>query len=195
MIKILLSLLLASNCAAAGVKEKKPVPPKTKQAVVEGICSFEVPAGWTVDADSYSRQTGVSGVKIAAPDSSPEKPAFIYADYYPADNKISVSSAAYLSQLTAPGTLRPVGRKIGKPQPAKLGALTGSSVQIDSMELYPPEALSPKKIPVTEKVVVAGAEKGFFVFSCYAAKGLYSKTSAYFDTVLKTFKQLPQNPK
>jgi len=189
MIKILLSLIVAANCAAA-VKEKKPVLPKTKQAVVEGVCSFDVPAAWTVEESAYGRQTGVSGVKISAPDSTPENPAIIYADYYPSGNKVSVSSAAYLSRLTQPGTLRPVGRKTGKPQDARLGELSATSVQIDSVELYPPESISPKRMPVVEKVVVAGAEKGFFVFSCYAGKKRYLKTSPYFEAVLKTFRQL-----
>ena len=197
MIKLLLSLLLSANCFAASDKEKKPVQPKTRPAAVEGIFTFDMPFSWTLEEKPYARQTGVQGVKIAAPDSSPDKPAIIYADYYPADNKIGVSSSTYLDRLTAKGTLNPSGRKAGKPKAAALGLLPATEVEIESIALYPPEALNPRKIPVSEKVVVAEAEKGFFVFSCYAAKTRYKQAAAYLDTALKTFKPVasPAQPR
>lgn len=192
MIKIMLSLLLAANCSAAQAgKEKKNVQPKTRPAAIEGVCGFDMPYSWTLEEKPYAKQTGVVGVKIAAPDSSSENPAIIYADYYPADNKIGVSSATYMERLTAKGTLNPSGRKAGKPHSAALGPLAASAVEIESVSLYPPEALNPSRIAVKEKVVVAGTDGGFFVLSCYAAKARYRQVSAYFDSALKTFRLLP----
>ncbi|NLO91983.1 MAG: hypothetical protein GX410_08370 [Elusimicrobia bacterium] len=192
MIKILLSLMLAANCHAAQAgKEKKNVQPKTRPATIEGVCDFDMPYSWTLEEKPYARQTGVVGLKLAAPDSSSENPAIIYADYYPADNKIGVSSATYMERLTAKGTLNPTGRKAGKPHAAALGALKASAVEIESVSLYPPEAMNPRKIVVKEKVVVAGTDGGFFVLSCYAAKARYRQVCASLDSALKTFRLLP----
>ncbi|HOX21912.1 MAG TPA: hypothetical protein PLL10_00495 [Elusimicrobiales bacterium] len=189
MSALLLSCLLAVNASAAPVKkEKKTVQPKTRQALVEGVCSFEVPQNWQLEPAPYVKQTGVPGITASAPGISAEQLASISVSYYPPNNKIYGSSTAYISKQTEPG-LSPVGRKVGKPQPARLGALEASVMELETLLLYPPEALSPKKVPVKEKIVVADAGKGFFVVRCSAAKSLYVRMSKHFDAALRTFKQ------
>lgn len=191
MNKILIFSMLLVPCGAAAQAAAKEAPMAYTES---GYFTVSIPAGWSkADAGMglSQEEKKVYGAEFRGPEDADGIVSRITVRYYAPGNLLHKTVEKFINTHSRPVLgAAPDGRKYGPVKKGLVGNYYARVFERKTFEYLPPEAISPKKIPVYEKFHVIPVKNGFYVLSFYSSMATAKTGLAAYATVLSTFKLL-----
>jgi|GEM_PF-2883655 len=152
--------------------------------------SVSLPEGWGMTPTGASGEAqkvyGVQSFGLRTPDGVLTR---ISVDYYGPGNSMYGTFQSFVDTFSKPDPLLKIkDDKFSAVSNGKLSGRQTKEFEHQTVEFQPPDAASPKRVPVKEAFVVVKGEQGFYTLRYYSTTELFAKNLPLFEAVKKSFK-------
>lgn len=155
----------------------------------KGIFSCSVPAEWRRIPDSREdARSNVTGVLVEGPADPDGVRPTISVMYYGPGNPVADDADGFLKRQFRPGRIKLPEDETSPVSETSLSGRKARRFTRDAVELFPPEALDAKKVPMRRETVVVGHEAGFFLLQFSCPRSSAKALRPVFQKVLDSFR-------
>lgn len=159
----------------------------------EGHFRCELPRNWGEIRDKREEsRTHCYGTYLVGPKEAAPLGPTLSARYFAPDNSLGDSAEKYLRRQLEPGLVPLRGEKTSAPESVKLDGRSATKFTRDTFDLFPPDSLEAKQIPIREEYYVVPYLGGFVVLKYAASTATFLRWHPAWQRLLDTFQFLPE---
>jgi hypothetical protein len=170
------------------VKEKSMAGSYADFALEKGFFKCSAPTGWRRIRDERDdARTNSYGVLFDGPAGDEGVSPTVSVRYYGPGNPVAKDASSFLDRQLRPGLIKLAGEQTSKPSETLLDGRKASAFTRNTYEMWPPNSIDSKRVPVKEETIVIQHDKGFFVLDFSATASSFKKWQPVFQHVRESF--------
>ena len=149
--------------------------------------SAKVPKGWPQNSDPiFGRSAKEYHVNLGGPENAEGAVLWIALTYYGPDHRRFTMEKFIRLNSSSDSPIE--GERYDPVTDITVAGLAGKHIQWHTFDYIPPDAVSPAKIPILERLVVLpGVKAGFYVLMYHAPEDIAQEHMPVFEKVLESF--------